>query len=326
MTSVAHGREIIHRRTAPIAARNQPDDAELLARVEPPHAEPSGELIAHAPRCTIDSRQSAFVVSNQNVAKRSVHVAGPLRRCQVEMKFGQYCSAPAAAIATAIAMVAGAKQRARLRRDLQEKNRERHQQQNHREVIAERECIDREKDRQPAPGRPRRVRVQRQATREHERQVQRVDLRDDRLAPERVGEREQQRRPRCRRRRSVTSAHRKVRRPTAAAPNIAEKRFRPRAGLPTLTRVHKRPREAVVERIGLPRADLRPQHGGLKSSGVTEIDAGQQCLRVGPEGERCDEAAATAIADREPLVQPSAAAACAAINARTSSTLAAFST
>ena len=90
---------------------------------------------------TIESRQSAFVVSNQNAAKRSVHVAGPLRRCELEMRFGQYCSAPTAAIAMAIAIVAGAKSTRRSARHLQDKNRERHEQQDHREVIAEGECI-----------------------------------------------------------------------------------------------------------------------------------------------------------------------------------------
>ena len=37
--------------------------------------------------------------------------------------------------------------------------------------------------------------------------------------------------------------------------------------------VYERAGEVVVERIGLPCADLRPQHGGLKSSRVPEIDA-----------------------------------------------------
>ena len=52
----------------------------------------------------------------------------------------------------------------------------------------------------------------------------------------------------------------------------------------------ERARERVVERIGLSRAGLRPEHGGLKAAGVAEVDAGQQRPRVGPERDRRDDA------------------------------------
>jgi hypothetical protein len=80
----------------------------------------------------------------------------------------------------------------RVRRDQQQEGGERHQEQDHRQVIAERERVERKEHGEAAGRWPLGVAVERNQACCHQRQVESVDLGDDRLAPEAVRKRQQQ--------------------------------------------------------------------------------------------------------------------------------------
>ncbi len=125
-------------------------------------------------------------------------------------------------------------------------------------MIAEGERIYREKDGKPAAGWPHRVRVQRHAARENERQVQRVDLGDDRLAPEGVREREQNASRDAGRKRIGHQRTKQGQKTYGSSSEDRRKEVQAARRIVEADATYERTGEVVVKRIGLPCADLRP--------------------------------------------------------------------
>ena len=181
---------------------------------------------------TICSRQSAFVTSNQNAARRSLQPAVRRSTTRRTRSWARTAAHPAAAISDrergswmrqtarvgAGAPAAGTRRTARGTGSSPGGCR-----------------TPRRTPRRRSPGASSSVggeRVQREQTHGDQRQVQRVDLGDDGLGPERVRERQQQTRRRAGQRRlGEPAADGTASSPTAAAAQMAENRFSPRAGI-----------------------------------------------------------------------------------------------
>ena len=163
---------------------------------------------------------------------------------------------------------------------------ERHQEQDHRQVIAEGHRIDAKNDRQsrlegPLPG------TRSSASRQHgdQRDMQRINLGDDRLRPERVRERQQESRDRAGEGAAAQQCRHRREQADGEATAHGGEEIQAECGIAGAHGQDERARERVVERVGLARARFRPEHGGLKAAGVAEVHARQQRARVHREGE-----------------------------------------
>ena len=129
---------------------DQTRDAELLTRVEPPHAGAAGKLVA-----THAEEHRFAPVGLRGVEPERGDAVGPRRRSVRDMP-GR-CEVWPVLESTSRGERRGKRdgcrpeQRSRLWCDLEQEDRKRHQQQDHREVIAERHGVDREENGQTCP-------------------------------------------------------------------------------------------------------------------------------------------------------------------------------
>ena len=171
------------------------------------------------------------------------------------------------------------------RRRQQEKDRIAGQQQDHREVVAEPEREDGEEQEQAASARHVRPPQEQQQRQRDEHDVKRVDLGDDRLAPERVGRRKKQRdseRSGNRSRQLGGHEHGK----TAGCRALDCRREIQRVRRLRLRQPQHRRPDRKVQRVAVARRDQRRAHHRLKRSGVAEVDSRKEGRAVHDEGER----------------------------------------
>src|SRR6185436_5897279 len=116
--------------------------------------------------------------------------------------------------------------------------------------------------------------------------MQRIDLGDDCLCPEREREREQQT--------GGGASERRLRQPSAEEGEQADsdrcpdrrEEIQATGWIASAGRTDERRSQRVIERIRAARTVFGPQDRGLKSAGVAEIDARQERSCVGPERDR----------------------------------------
>lgn len=142
-------------------------------------------------------------------------------------------------------------------------------------MVAEADRVDREKEREARERRPPFPLQQEQQRQRHDQRMERIDLGDDRLAPEGVRAGEQQRGGDRRQRRPG-----KLRRDEHDQPG-GDRAFNGRCEIQRVRRFAvRRPQKEIadrkVQRIPIARRDVRRTDGGLKRTGIAEVDARQQ--------------------------------------------------
>ena len=128
-----------------------------------------------------------------------------------------------------------------------------------------------------------------EAAHQDECQVERVDLSDDRLAPERVREGEKKTSGDAGRQRFSDQRAQISKKTDGGRTKNCGEQIEAAGRVRLADGTHERSGEVVVQRIGLPGAHFGPQHRRLKAAGVAEVDAWEERLRIRPECDRRDD-------------------------------------
>ncbi len=169
----------------------------------------------------------------------------------------------------------------------QEKERVAGQQQDHREVIAEAERVRRKERVEPPVGLDVGPPQQQQQRQRHERDMEGIDLGDDRLAPERIGRGEQHGGGR-----GGGDRARQLGADQDDEP-AGDRGFDRRRQVERVRRVaagqpERRPTEGEIQRVAVAGRDQRRSHHRLKRAGVAEVESRKQGRAVQREGRQRD--------------------------------------